>query len=79
MNERDILIVLGEELSALLGVAIPPRADLTAADIEGWDSMEHVRVIVSIEKRFNIRITAEESASFQSLGDISKLISNKLT
>jgi acyl carrier protein len=59
----DEAIVLGEET--------------TADDIEEWDSLTHVRLIISIEKRFNIRFTSLEIQKFKNVGDICEAIAAK--
>ena len=42
----------------------------SAADIDGWDSLMHVRIILAIEQKFNIRFNASEASSFANIGDI---------
>ena len=36
------------------------RDDLTAEDVENWDSLTHINLIVAIEKEFRIRFTTAE-------------------
>ena len=43
-------------------------------DIEGWDSLGHVRLIMSIEKNFKIRFTGEEISNLENIGKIINLI-----
>lgn len=39
----------------------PPVGDETLfADVAGWDSLKHVELIVGLETRFGIELTAEE-------------------
>lgn len=49
----------------------------TAADIEGWDSWAHINIIVSIEKNFNIRFSADEASSLKNIGELIDLIMKK--
>jgi acyl carrier protein len=50
----------------------------TAADIEEWDSLSHIQLIVAVEKSFKIKFTSIEIAAFKNVGDLCKTISQKL-
>lgn len=51
---------------------------LTAKDVDGWDSLTHVRLLLTIERTLNIRISAHEMASLKSVGDLMRLVEGKL-
>ena len=51
--------------------------DTTAADIDGWDSLEHVNLIVMVEKRFSVKFSMDEILSLKSVGDMADLIIRK--
>lgn len=51
----------------------------TAADIEGWDSLEHINLIVAVEKRFHIKFNMGEANSMKNVGDMVDVILNKLS
>jgi len=53
--------------------------ELTANDIDGWDSLSHVNLIVTIESRFNIRFSQKELLTFKNVGDLLHAIASKLT
>lgn len=48
-----------------------------AEDVDGWDSLTHIRLIVSIEKNLKIRFTASEISSLENVGDLINLIEKK--
>jgi acyl carrier protein len=48
-----------------------------AADIDAWDSLTHIDLIVQIEKEFRIKFTAGDVRGFGNVGDIIALISRK--
>jgi len=49
----------------------------TAQDIEEWDSLSHVRLMVAIERRFGIRFKNSEIEALQNVGDLVKVIDAK--
>ena len=53
--------------------------DMTANDVDGWDSLSHVNLIVVIESKFNIRFSQKELLTFKNVGDLLKSISSKIT
>ena len=50
----------------------------TANDIEEWDSLAHIQLIVAIEKKFGIRFNATEVGGFKQVGDMMTTIQAKL-
>ena len=46
----------------------------TANDIEDWDSLEHVNLIVAVEKCFRIKFNIGEVTSMKKVGDMMDLI-----
>src|SRR6266478_691712 len=52
--------------------------ETTAADVEDWDSLNHVNLIVAIEKAFKIRFTTAEVSGLENVGELIDLIAKKL-
>ena len=42
----------------------------TAADIEEWDSLTHVELIVAVEKHFHVKFTSSEILSWKNVGEM---------
>jgi len=59
------------------GIEISPT--LTANDVDEWDSLSHIRLMVAIEEKFKFRFTAAEIASFKNVGDLANCIERKIT
>lgn len=53
--------------------------DLTANDVELWDSMRHVRMTLAVEKALGVRFTTDEIASLENVGALVKLVQSKLS
>jgi len=50
-----------------------------AEDIDEWDSLAHIRLMISIEKVFELRFTTDEISNLANVGDTVKLIMKKQT
>lgn len=50
---------------------------MTAADVEEWDSLNHIRLVLSIEKSFGLRFSAAEVGSLKNVGEFVDLIQSK--
>ena len=55
------------------------RDDLTARDVDGWDSLNHVNLMILIEEEFGVRFTTGEVSALQDVGELKRLLSGKLT
>ncbi len=51
---------------------------MTADDIDGWDSLSHVNLIVAVEMKFSVRFSQKELLTFKNVGDLVKSIENKI-
>ena len=53
--------------------------NLSAKDIPGWDSFNHVNLIINIEEEFGIKFTNDEVGGMQSVGNLKTLLLSKIT
>ena len=53
------------------------RAEMTASDIDGWDSLAHIRLILSVQKAFGIKFSAVEMSRLKNVGDLVALTKHK--
>ncbi len=74
----EIIEKLNGIWSQVLDAEINLTTESTAADIEGWDSLAHVQLMVETEAAFGISFSASEINSFKSVGDLIKAIQCKI-
>lgn len=53
-------------------------AGTTSEDVEDWDSLSNVRLIIAIERAFGVRIKASEVAQLDDVGSLADLVAQKL-
>ena len=51
--------------------------ETTARDIEAWDSMNHLNLIIAIEQRFKIKFTTTEVEALHNVGDLVDTVARK--
>ncbi len=47
-------------------------------DIDKWDSLNNMHLVVAIEKYFKVRITLRDIQSWKNVGDLCEWVSNKI-
>ena len=47
-------------------------------DIEDWDSLEHINLIVAIEQEFGLKFNMHDVTTFKNVGEMVNVISNYL-
>lgn len=43
---------------------------MTASDVESWDSFHHLNLILALEERFDVRFSSEEIAGMEKVDDL---------
>jgi len=78
MHTEEILKKVNEIFKEVLeNDDITLTSDTTAADVDEWDSLNHIQLIVAIEKKFNIRFTSAEIYTWKNIGDMCTVITQK--
>jgi acyl carrier protein len=52
--------------------------DLTAKQVEGWDSLTHIRLLLTAERKFGVKISAVEAGKLKTVGDLIDLLRAKV-
>ena len=62
--------------------AIVLRDEMTSADIDGWDSLMHINLMVAVERRFRVKFATAEIAALkgddQNVGTFLRLVATKI-
>ncbi len=53
-------------------------ATTSADDIPEWDSLSHIRFVITLERLFKIKFLNEEIADLKNVGDLARVIQAKL-
>ena len=51
----------------------------SAKDIDDWDSLEHIRLIASVEREFGMRFKMGEVSSMKNVGEMASIIASRMT
>jgi acyl carrier protein len=57
--------------------SIDLKPTMTADDVDGWDSMNHIFIVVEIERRFGIKFQAAEMEELKNVGELATLVHEK--
>lgn len=53
-------------------------AETTAADIDDWDSLEHINLLVAVEQEFNIKFNMNEVSNMKNVGEMIDIIISRI-
>jgi acyl carrier protein len=73
---------LATSLEALLATVLQLPAtritdDLTMKDVESWDSLKHMELIVSVENTYGIELSFDEIVAMQTVSEIKRVLRQK--
>jgi acyl carrier protein len=54
--------------------SISVTPELSAKDVDGWDSVAHIRLMLTVEKAFRIKFSTSEIGNLKNMGDLVTLI-----
>jgi acyl carrier protein len=69
--------VMGDVFEEVLGRRVQLRPETTAGDVEGWDSVVHVMLILATERKYGIRFESSEIANAANVGEFVELVETK--
>lgn len=80
MEREEVFSKLNEIFEDVLDLdETPELTDVTTAnDIEEWDSLSHIQLIVAIEKAFKLKFTSQEILKWNTVGEMVDTIITRL-
>lgn len=78
MNKNEITERLNKVFRDVFGDdSITVNENTTSADIEDWDSIEHINLIAAVESEFGIRFKMREVSGMKNVGEMMEIISQR--
>ena len=59
--------------------SIEVNESTTSADIEDWDSLEHINLIVAVENEFGIKFNMKEVTTMKNVGEMVEIIRSRIS
>jgi acyl carrier protein len=79
MNDRNYLLEFNEIIRRVFfDSRIKVELGSTAYDVDGWDSLSHVRLLMELEKHFGVDLTESDTTSTVNVDALLKLIKTQL-
>jgi acyl carrier protein len=51
--------------------------ETTADDVDGWDSLTHIRLVLAVSKAFGVKFSASEIGNLKNVGEFADMIESK--
>ena len=77
MSDADVWTTLQEIFKRVFDDDVVITEATTAKDVDGWDSLNHVRLVVAMEKAFNVRFASGEVNELKTVGDLRRRLEEK--
>jgi acyl carrier protein len=79
MEKSDILKQINKIfIEVLEDDSIVLTEQTSAADLDAWDSLNHIQIITAVEKFYNIRFELDDLLNFENVGDLCTGVQNRL-
>ena len=79
MDTTKVLLEVNEIFKEVLDdESIVLNYESNSDNIDDWDSLAHIQLIVAIEKKYKIKFTAKEMVSWKNVGEMTENIVEKI-
>jgi acyl carrier protein len=78
-SSEQVLVEVNQIVSQILHKeSLSLKSETKANEVEDWDSLNHIEIVVAIEKHFKIRFNFAELQRFKNVGEMCDNIAKKL-
>ncbi|MCK1297500.1 acyl carrier protein [Bradyrhizobium sp. 24] len=78
MKQAEVLAKLQEVFDGIFLEKIVAKPELSAADVEEWDSLMQISLVIAVEQKFRVRFRVGEVETARNLGEFADLIAKRL-
>jgi acyl carrier protein len=78
MDQAEIIAKLQKVFDGTFVEQVTVTPALSAKDVEEWDSLAHVSLIVGVEKAFGVKFRVGEVEATKNVGDLAALLQRRL-
>jgi acyl carrier protein len=78
LQESEVFSKIQKVFDEVFLETVVVTPELTADDVEEWDSLSHVSLVLAIEQEFGIRFRVGEVEGTKNIGDLAALIEKRL-
>ena len=79
MQQSEVLSRIQRVFDEVFMETVVVTPELTANDVEEWDSLSHVSLVLAIEQEFGIRFRVGEVEGTKNVGELAALIEKRLS
>jgi len=76
LNVFDQVRIIASDLFAIS----PDKINATSSpeNIESWDSVQHLNLVLALEEKFGLQLSPEEIEQMKTIADVAKVVEGKI-
>ncbi|MDF0494636.1 acyl carrier protein [Bradyrhizobium yuanmingense] len=78
MKQAEVLAKLQEVFDGIFLEKVAAEPELSAADVEEWDSLMQISLVIAVEQKFGVRFRVGEVEAARNLGEFAELIAERM-
>ena len=78
MNRIDIFNKVSEVFKEVLEDDVSIKEEYSSYDVDGWDSLTHIMLVVETKKTFNVKFLSSEISNWKDIGAMTTSIESKI-
>jgi len=79
MSRQEILDNVAEVIRGIFDdESLEITDETTAADVEDWDSLEQINILVACERRFKVKFSVGDVEGLRNVGELVDLVASRL-